>query len=701
MKVFCNKSIGYYTENRRQTASYSATDKSTNRQHRFCYHIRMLALGNIKKSYGTRLLLDGVSLTVNAGERLALVGPNGAGKTTLFDVITKRVQPDSGDVIVNEGVVIGYLRQEVNAASAKSVLDETIAGAEETAELAERIKRIEASVHELTDARELALLVSELGKLQTRFEFLDGYRLEAESRRILAGLGFGPERIDGPVRNLSGGWLMRVSLARLLLRKPDILLLDEPTNHLDLQSLLWFEEILKGYAGAIILISHDRAFINRTATRVSELSGGQLTHYTGDYDSFVHEREARLELLLASKSNQDRKIAETERFIERFRSKATKARQVQSRIRQLDKVERIELARQAGTVHFSIPPTERCGKEVVTLGGVSKSYGDTKVYSNLEICLQRGDKAALVGENGAGKSTLLKMLAGVAAPDSGRRVLGHNVTTAYFAQHTAETLDAGNTALDEITRAAPQESPTRLRGMLGAFLFRGDDASKKVAVMSGGEKSRLALACMLMRPANLILLDEPTNHLDIPSRDILEDALQDYDGTLCLITHDRHLIRSVANKIIEVRDGAAIVHAMDYDSYLLRKERENAEAGAAPVQAELQFQPGAEPVKKGRAERRAIGEMRNRFNAETREIKRRIEEIECGLDRLQNRRSELEDALGLPETYAGGGNVVAVRAELEGAIEEIARITDEWERLSMELEEKEARFREEEMRISG
>jgi len=654
-------------------------------------------MNHITKGYGDRTLLDRVSLTVHSGERLALVGRNGVGKSTLLNIVAGLSTPDDGRVVLRSDTVIGYLHQEVDPLSRRTVLAETLEGAETTAALSRRIKELQSAITSATDEATVQELTRKLGNLQHHFEMLGGYRLEAEAGRILLGLGFSISQLDEEVASFSGGWLMRMALARILLRNPDLLLLDEPSNHLDLQSLLWFEDLLRQFSGAVIFISHDRAFVNRVATRVSELSDGHLEHFTGNYDAYLLEKEKRLELLRATRANQEKQLAETRRFVERFRAKATKARQVQSRIKQLEKVEVVEGPRQEANIAFQFALTERCGKEVLRAEDVAKSYGSHTVYEGLNLTLHRGDKVALVGDNGAGKSTLLKLMAGVVEADSGTFSLGDRVNRAYFAQHQVEALQPARTALEELARQAPGESEGRLRDLLGVFLFRGDDVHRKIEVMSGGEKTRVALACLLVRPANLLLLDEPTNHLDIPARDVLEGALARYDGTFCLITHDRHLIRAVANRILEVGGGTVRPYPMDYDAYLYRKDMEearlqenSAETGRPPLA------PLPEDIRQGKSRRQALGGLRSDFYRQTRQLKTDIEGAEDQLEGLLRRKKEIEDDLTRPEVYSNGGLVAELKAELSSLEERSQGVTADWETLSMKLEEMETRFREQE-----
>ncbi|MGH7263918.1 MAG: ABC-F family ATP-binding cassette domain-containing protein, partial [Candidatus Rokuibacteriota bacterium] len=523
----------------------------------------MIQLDGISKSYGGQALFRGLDWRIGARERVGLVGPNGAGKTTLCRIVAGLEAPDEGQVVRERGATIGYLPQEVAASQAGSVLAEALSGFEDVWALERELDATAAALGSApTDE-----LTARYGELQHRFEALGGYRLETEARTILGGLGFRPADLGRPLGEFSGGWRMRAALARLLLLRPSVLLLDEPTNHLDLASLAWLESHLAAYDGTLVVVAHDRYFLNRMVTAIAELDPGGITRYPGDYDGYLVEREARQALREAQARNQAKRVAEIERFIERFRYKATKARQVQSRIKMLERVERIQLEGPARTIRLAFPEPPRTGRLVATLRDVHKAYGHHAVYAGVDLDVERGDRVALVGANGAGKSTLLRILAGVLPYDRGQRTLGAHVTVHYYAQHQLDALHPDWTVLEELQGVAPDDGQTRLRTLLGAFLFSGDAVEKKVAVLSGGEKARLALAKMLAQPAALLCLDEPTNHLDLASRERVEEALAAFGGTIVFISHDRYFINRIATRVVEVADGRLTVFLGHYDDY--------------------------------------------------------------------------------------------------------------------------------------
>ena len=645
----------------------------------------MLTISGLDKAFGARDLFLDAQLQVYARDRVALVGPNGSGKTTLFEMIAGEQQPDSGEIRLIKDAVVGYLRQETDALRGRTVIDEVVSTGTMAAQVGHRLAVLEAEMAEMEPGPERDRVVAEYGRLQDRYSSLGGYSLEHEGKRILGGLGFSTEDFERMTETFSGGWLMRIALAKLLLANPDILMLDEPTNHLDLESVVWLERFLRTYEGAVLLISHDRDLINALADKVVELRDRKLYSYSGDYQSFVEQRELELEQQEAAAKNQARKIAQTEKFINRFRYKNTLATRVQSRIKMLDKMERIEAPnRSRKNMNLKFPEPPRPGRVVLELDAVQFGYASKPVYDNLDFVIERGEKVALVGPNGAGKSTLLKLAAGALEPQGGERRLGANVALAYFAQHQIEALTPTNTVLMELRSAIPPKADVDPRKLLGRFLFSGDDAEKRVSVLSGGERTRLALAKLLVSPVNLLCMDEPTNHLDMWSRDVLEDALDEYTGSIVLITHDRHLIRSVANRVVEVVDGRVTNYIGDYDYYLSKTEREEV-APSKRVSNTTEAPPRATGPKT-KDQKRAEADAR----AKTKSLRDRVTRLEKQIETLEADLAELEKAFADPDVYMSGVDVAEMTKRYESAKRRRARLETEWTEAMQTLETAEA-----------
>ena len=539
----------------------------------------MIAFSRISKQYGRQVLFVDASFQLNAGEKVGLVGPNGAGKTTLFRMIVGEEAPDDGEVTVPKRMAVGYFRQDVEEMAGRSVLDEAIAGSGRVGALHHELEELQHAMADPAKADQMDRILNRFGAVQEEYDHLGGYGLEAQAREVLHGLGFDDDRIDGDVGALSGGWKMRVAMARVLLGRPDVLLMDEPTNHLDIESIIWLEGFLASFPGALLMTSHDRSFINRVVSRIAEIDDGEITAYSGDYDFYERERAIRETNREAAYARQQAMLAKEQRFIERFAAHAAKAAQVQSRVKALDKIEKIELPKKRRVVAFDFRQPPRSGDQVAVVQAISKAYGKRVVYDQLSLTLRRGERWCVMGKNGAGKSTLLKMVAGASAPDEGEVTIGASVKMGYFAQQALDILNPDLTIEEQLQQDFPQESVGVLRTMAGAFQFSGDDVDKKVRSLSGGEKTRLALARLLLYPPNFLVLDEPTNHLDLFTKEMLIEALRGFEGTMLFVSHDRSFLRALGTRVLEVggetgTDRTPLVYPGTYVEYVERTGHE-------------------------------------------------------------------------------------------------------------------------------
>ncbi|QQO12015.1 ABC-F family ATP-binding cassette domain-containing protein [Bradyrhizobium diazoefficiens] len=534
----------------------------------------MIRLDNVSKQAGHQILFIEASAALNKGEKIGLVGPNGAGKTTLFRMIAGEELPDEGQVSTDRGITIGYFNQDVGEMSGRSAVAEVMNGAGPVSEVAAELRELEAAMADPDKVDQMDEIIARYGEVQHAFEELDGYALDGRAREALSGLGFSQEMMDGDVGKLSGGWKMRVALARILLMRPDVMLLDEPSNHLDLESLIWLEKFLHDYEGTLLMTSHDREFINRVISKVIEIDSGSLTTYTGDYEFYEQQRAQNEKQQQAQFERQQAMLAKEIKFIERFKARASHAAQVQSRVKKLDKIERVEPPRRRQTVAFDFPPAPRSGEDVVALKNVHKGYGSKRIYDGLDFMIRRRERWCVMGVNGAGKSTLLKLVAGASEPDQGTVALGGSVKMGYFAQHAMDLLDGERTVFQSLEDQFPTAGQGSLRALAGCFGFSGDDVEKRCRVLSGGEKARLVMAKMLFDPPNFLVLDEPTNHLDLATKEMLITALADFEGTMLFVSHDRHFLATLSNRVLELTPEGIHQYGGGYTEYVARTGQE-------------------------------------------------------------------------------------------------------------------------------
>jgi ATP-binding cassette, subfamily F, member 3 len=644
----------------------------------------MLTVSQLSKSFSGRILFDDVSLQVNRGDRIGLVGPNGAGKSTLFSLILGEASPDTGQITIEKSATIGFLPQETAAAKDETVLELALATTPELSEAQKVIKQHELGSGSDDGAYHRALHI---------FDEHGGWQLEPKAKRVLAGLAFRESDFDRTAQAMSGGWIMRAHLARLLVMEPDLLLLDEPTNHLDLESLQWFQEFLRNYPGAIVMISHDREFLNQLVGSIIEIANAKLVRYRGNWDNYVEAKAAREVQQLSAYKNQQKEIASLQLFADRFRAKASKASQAQSKLKQIDRMEKIAAPTAPGkTIKFHFPQPSRSGLRAITLKDVDHAYGDLVVYRGLNFHAERGQRTVLVGPNGAGKSTLLKLLGGVLPVQHGTREPGHNVRVGYFSQNRIDVLNTKLTVLESALDAPNPVSEQTARTVLGAFLFRGDDVFKSVAVLSGGEKSRLALVKLLLDPPNLLLMDEPTTHLDIGSIDALIGALKQYHGTLIFISHDVHFIRAIATSVLHItvspaQTGSRLTsYPGNYQYYLDKSKAVSARtaltAGSSPNNGQLTTENVARRaggLREQKVQKRLQAEARTAIARKKREKEKHVHALEMKIAALEGQQRELVTALEDPAAYQPGGRAVALNRELSAVTDDLARLTKEWE----------------------